>query len=123
VAARQEDGRWAVHVIRHGRLAATGIIPPGAHAGVWGRPLRSAAVTVPRGPGPTPSATAEETEKILRWLESDGVRLVHVEGEWTCPVGGATKHLKLHDAVNESRESLVPFDDRRSLRPEHQPVR
>jgi DNA polymerase-3 subunit epsilon len=48
---------------------------------------------------------------------------VHVEGEWSCPIGGATKHLKIHDAVNESRESLVPFEDRRSLRPEHQPVR
>lgn len=123
VAARREDGRWAVHVIRHGRLAATGIIPPGSHAGDWVRQLRATAETVTAGPGPTPSATAEETEKVLRWLESDGVRLVHVEGEWTCPIGGATKHLKIHDAVSESRESLVPFDDRRSLRPEHQPVR
>lgn len=123
VAARREDGRWAVHVIRHGRLAGAGIIPPGTHAGEWVRQLRSSAETVASGPGPTPSATAEETEKALRWLESDGVRLVHVEGEWTCPIGGATKHLKIHDAVNESRESLVPFDDRRSLRPEHQPGR
>ena len=123
VAARREDGRWAVHVVRHGRLAAAGVIPPGAHAGDWVRQLRASAETVPTGPGPTPAATAEETEKILRWLESDGVRLVHVEGEWTCPVGGATKHLRLHDAVNESRERLVPFEDRRSLRPEHQPVR
>ena len=51
------------------------------------------------------------------------MRLVHVEGEWTCPVGGATKHLQTHDRVEESRSSLVPFDDRRSLRPVHQPVR
>ena len=48
---------------------------------------------------------------------------MHVDGEWSCPIGGATKHLKIHDAVNESRESLVPFEDRRSLRPEHQPIR
>lgn len=122
VGARREDGRWAVHVVRHGRLSAAGVIPPGVHAGEWVRQLRASAETVSTGPGPTPAATAEETEKILRWLESDGVRLVHVEGEWTCPVGGATKHLRIHDAVNESRESLVPFEDRRSLRPEHQPV-
>ena len=32
---------------------------------------------------------AEETEKILRWLESPGVRIVEVDGAWTCPVGGA----------------------------------
>ena len=26
---------------------------------------------------------------MLSWLESEGTRLVTVEGEWTCPVGGA----------------------------------
>ena len=64
-----------------------------------------------------------ETEKILRWLESDGVRLVHVDGEWSCPVGGATKHLRVHDAVEQSRSAVAPFEDRRSLRPVRQPVR
>jgi DNA polymerase-3 subunit epsilon len=122
-ARRDDDGRWAVHVVRHGRLAAAGVIPPGAHAGEWVRQLRASAETVEPGPGPTPAATAEESEKVLRWLESEGVRLVHVEGEWTSPLGGARKHLRVHDAVNESRANLVPFEDRRSLRPVHQPVR
>ncbi|MEP7090779.1 MAG: DEDD exonuclease domain-containing protein [Nocardioidaceae bacterium] len=123
VAARREDDRWVVHVVRHGRLAAAGAIPPGVHAGDWVRQLRDGADTVIAGPGPTPATTAEESERILRWLESDGVRLVHVEGEWSCPVGGATKHLRLHDAVEESRASLVPFDERRSVRTEHRPAR
>jgi DNA polymerase III subunit epsilon len=123
VGARKEDGRWAVHVVRHGRLAAAGHIPPGADAGEWVRGLRASADTVVAGPGPTPATTAEETEKILRWLESDGVRLVHVEGEWSCPLGGATKHLKVHDAVEESRASLVPFDERRPISTVHRPVR
>ena len=123
VAARKEDGAWAVHVIRHGRLAAAGLIPPGAHAGRWIEELRASAETVLAGPGPAPAATAEETEKLLRWLEADGVRLVHVDGEWTCPLGGATKHLRIHDAVRESREQLVPFQDRRSLGTVSQPVR
>jgi DNA polymerase-3 subunit epsilon len=70
-----------------------------------------------------PATTAEETEKVLRWLESDGVRLVHVDGEWSCPVGGATKHLRVHDAVEASRASLVPFDERRPLPTLHQPAR
>jgi len=111
VAARREDGRWIVHVIRHGRLAAAGVIPPGGHAGDYVRQLRGSADTVLPGFGPTPAATAEETEKILRWLESAGVRLAHVEGEWTCPVGGATRHLDVHDAVERSRSALVPFGD------------
>ena len=123
VAARREDTGWAVHVVRHGRLAAAGVIPSGAHAGEWVRGLQASADTVVAGPGPTPATTAEESEKILRWLESDGVRLVHVEGEWTCPVGGATKHLRVHDRVEQSRKDLVPFDDRRSIRTVHQPVR
>ncbi|CAA9330659.1 MAG: DNA polymerase III epsilon subunit-related protein MSMEG4261 [uncultured Nocardioidaceae bacterium] len=122
-ARRQDDGRWAVHVVRHGRLAAAGVIPPGAHAGEWVSALRLGAETVTPGPGPTPAASAEESEKILRWLESEGVRLVHIEGEWTCPVGGAGSHLQVHDAVDLSRAALVPFEDRRSLRPVHQPVR
>ncbi|QWZ06373.1 DEDD exonuclease domain-containing protein [Nocardioides panacis] len=123
VAARRESTGWAVHVVRHGRLVAAGVIPSGVQAGTWVDQLRASAETVVAGPGPTPAATAEETEKILRWLESDGVRLVHVVGEWTCPVGGATKHLRVHDAVESSRASVAPFDDPRGLRPEHRPVR
>lgn len=110
VAARKEDGRWSVHVIRHGRLAAAGVIPPGADAAAWVAQLQASAETVLPGPGPAPAATAEESEVLLRWLESEGVRLVHVEGEWTCPVGGATRHLALHDAVSASRRALVHFD-------------
>ncbi len=85
--------------MRNGRLAAAGVIPPDAHAGVWVKQLRDSAETVASGPGPTPAASAEESEQILRWLEQPGVRLVHVEGEWVCPVRGATRHLAVHDAV------------------------
>ncbi|MGD9959695.1 MAG: DEDD exonuclease domain-containing protein [Nocardioides sp.] len=124
VAARREsDGRWAVHVVRRGRLAAAGVIPPGSDARDYVAGLRMSAETVPSAPGPTPAATAEETERVLRWLESPGIRLVDVDGEWTCPVAGATRHLALHDAVNQSRLSLVPFDDRRDRSPEHRPAR
>jgi DNA polymerase-3 subunit epsilon len=122
VAARREDDRrWAVHVVRHGRLAAAGVIPPDAHAGVWVTQLRESAETVAGGPGPVPAASAEESEQILRWLEQPGVRLVHVDGEWTCPVRGATRHLAVHDAVEHSRASLAPFDERRTLATVHQP--
>jgi DNA polymerase III subunit epsilon len=124
VAARREDnGRWSVHVVRHGRLAAAGVIPPGGDAPSYVASLRASAETVRSAPGPTPAATAEETEKILRWLEYPGIRLVDVEGEWTCPVAGATRHLALHDAVNQSRLNLVPFDERRDLSPVHRPAR
>ncbi|RNL64244.1 DEDD exnuclease domain-containing protein [Nocardioides marmoriginsengisoli] len=109
-ARREDDGRWAVHVIRFGRLAGAGVIPPDAHAGEYVELLRASSETVPAGLGPTPAATAEETEKVLRWLESPGVRLVRVDGDWVCPVRGATRHLAVHDAVEQSRKTLAPFE-------------
>jgi DNA polymerase-3 subunit epsilon len=112
-----------VHVVRHGRLAAAGVIPPGDHAGRFVEELCASAETVIPGLGPTPAATAEETEKILRWLEAPGLRLIEVDGEWTCPVGGATRHLALHDAVTQSRLDLVPFDERRDLPVAARPAR
>ncbi|MFZ2015630.1 MAG: DEDD exonuclease domain-containing protein [Nocardioides sp.] len=128
VAARREEDpsgrvRWAVHVVRHGRLAAAGVIPSGTDAHHYVAELVASGETVRGGPGPVPAATAEETERILRWLEAPGVRLVEVDGEWTCPVGGATRHLSLHDAVSQSRLDLVPFDDRRDLPVASQPAR
>jgi DNA polymerase III subunit epsilon len=124
VAARRGPaGGWEVHVVRHGRLAAAGVIPAGAHAGEWVRGLRAGAETVVAGPGPAPAATAEESEKILRWLESDGVRLVHLDGEWSCPIGGAEGHRRRLDAVEQSKTTLVPFDERRDLAVHHQPAR
>jgi DNA polymerase-3 subunit epsilon len=112
-----------VHVVRHGRLAAAGVIPPRADAHQFVAELVASSETVPGGPGPAPCASAEETERILRWLEAPGLRLVDVDGEWTCPVGGATRHLALHDAVNQSRLDLVPFDERRDLPVAARPVR
>lgn len=92
-ALREDDGRWAVHVVRHGRLAAAGVIPAGADALAYVDQLRAGAETVVPAVGPLPAATAEETERILRWLERPGVRLIDVEGEWTCPVAGAGREV------------------------------
>ncbi|MEZ5097583.1 MAG: DEDD exonuclease domain-containing protein [Nocardioides sp.] len=118
---REDDGRWAVHVVRFGRLAAAGVIPPGADAHRFVEKLVIGAESVRGGPGPVPAAPAAESEQILRWLETPGVRLVDVEGDWACPVAGAGRHLAAYDAVERSRTALVPFDERRDLAPAHQP--
>jgi DNA polymerase-3 subunit epsilon len=96
---------------------------PGHPAGPAIDALVATAETVEPGPGPQPASSAEEVAAILRWLESPGIRLVHVDGEWTCPVRGASRHLSAHDSVEQSRLSLVPFDERRSLPTVHQPAR
>jgi DNA polymerase-3 subunit epsilon len=110
VGARRNDaGQWEVHVVRHGRLAAAGVIPRSASAREWVAELQSTAETVVPGPGPTPAASAEESERLLRWLEQPGVRLVHIDGVWSCPVDGAESHRQTLDAIEVSRESLTPF--------------
>ena len=122
-AGRDDQGRWAVHVVRHGRLAAAGLIPPGGDAHRFVADLRAGAETVAGGPGPVPAASAEESERILRWLESPGVRLVHLEGEWTCPPHGAGRHLAVHDALRRSQDRLAPFDEPRAAGTVHRPAR
>ncbi|WP_101783490.1 DEDD exonuclease domain-containing protein [Nonomuraea indica] len=86
------DGGWDIHVVRYGRLAAAGVMPRGAHPTPFVESLVATAEAVIPGPGPVHAASAEETECILRWLESPGVRLVEVDGEWSLPAHGAARH-------------------------------
>lgn len=89
-AAPHPDG-WEVHVLRHGRLAAAGILTRGTALQAWVDTLVATAETVPGGFGPVPSALTEESELILRWLEGPGVRIVR--GSWQAPLAGAARHL------------------------------
>ena len=120
IAARRIDsGAWEIHVVRHGRLVAAGLTPAGAHPRPYVDALVATAEAVATGPGPTPCATAEEMECILRWLGQPGVRLVDIDGEWSCPAFGAERH---RDLLGDRRDD-APFADRRRLRPVHQPAR
>jgi DNA polymerase-3 subunit epsilon len=124
IAARRNDAmQWEVHVVRHGRLCAAGVIPSGADARAWTAQLCATAETVLPGPGPVPAATAEESERIVSWLEQPGVRLVDLDGVWCCPVGGAQSHRELLDSVSAARKSVVPFDAPRVSSTLAQPAR
>jgi DNA polymerase-3 subunit epsilon len=90
-AAPHPDG-WEVHVLRHGRLAAAGVLTRGTSAQPWVDTLVAAAETVRSGFGPVPATTAEETELLLRWLESPGIRVVR--GSWQAPLASAGRHLQ-----------------------------
>ncbi len=90
VAARRDpQGGWEIVLVRHGRLAGTALSPRGADPMPFVEALRATGEVVEPATGPAPAAHPEETEKILRWLEQAGVRLVHLEGEWSCPTHGA----------------------------------
>lgn len=101
VAARRAPrGGWDLVCVRHGRLAASTHSPAGADPMPYVAALQASAevVTAPTGPGT--SALPAETELVLRWLETEGTRLVHIDGEWTCPVGGAAAaHQELAPAL------------------------
>jgi DNA polymerase-3 subunit epsilon len=90
VAARlTPEGGWEIAVIRHGRLAAAGLAARGIAPKPFIAALRAGADPVAASPGGFPTASAEEAECILRWLDSPGVRLVHLEGVWASPRYGS----------------------------------
>jgi DNA polymerase III subunit epsilon len=90
VAARPTvGGAWELVLVRHGRLAGTSVVPVGVEPRPWVDALVATGEVVSPGVGPVPAASAEETECILRWLDSPGVRLVRLDGAWASPVRGA----------------------------------
>ena len=94
VAAAPTERGWEVHVVRHGRLAAAGLLPRTVHPSGWVDTLLATAEEVPapvHAGHPAPAASVEETETLLRWLESPGVRMVR--GSWHVRVAGAARHV------------------------------
>jgi DNA polymerase-3 subunit epsilon len=90
VAARPHPhGGWQLAVIRHGRLAAAGTSPPRQHPRATIDLMLATAETVRPGPGPTPCASAAETERLLAWLERPDSRLVRASEGWALPAAGA----------------------------------
>ncbi|MCO8276061.1 DEDD exonuclease domain-containing protein [Actinoplanes sp. TRM 88003] len=126
VAARRDKvGGWEIVVVRHGRLAAAATSPPREHPRPTLDAVRLTAETVLPGRGPVPAASAEETERILAWLELADTRLVETSGDWVSPVRGAARFTSLlnrAEAAASGKDSSVRSsvtdrsDDARSLR-------
>ncbi len=114
---------WELVVIRHGRLAAAGVLARGAPAAPYVDALVATAETVLPGAGPLPASTAEEVGCLLRWLASDGVRLVRLDGTLVSPASGAARWQDWLDELRAARGDVRPFDDRRRLRPLARPAR
>jgi DNA polymerase-3 subunit epsilon len=120
VAARPMHlGGWEIICVRFGRLAGTSVTPRGGDARVYIDALLACAENVGPSPGPAGSATAEETEKILHWLDFPDVRLVAIEGEWTCPVHGAGASSEAFVADSTAYQDVVGFDEPTGSGPHH----
>jgi DNA polymerase-3 subunit epsilon len=114
VAAVPEGEGWAIHVIRHGFLAAAGFVGPGDDAYGAVEVLRSTAASVTPGAAPAPAGTAEEALDLLHWLESDGIRLVSCTRTWALPVNGGGAWLA---RFGDARESLRTLETDPAPRP------
>jgi DNA polymerase-3 subunit epsilon len=109
VAARPHvDGGWELVCVRHGRLAGTSVSPRGTSPMPYVSALRESAEVVAPAPAPMPAGSAEETERVLRWLEAPGVRIVRLDGQWSCPVGGADAARALLEQGAEAAVAALP---------------
>lgn len=108
-ARRSETGGWEVMCIRHGRLAGSTAAPRGADPMPYVEALQASAEVVPAPLPPSTAATPEESERILRWLDAPGVRVVDIDGAWTCPVGGATGVRQALEPIEASRRATPGF--------------
>jgi DNA polymerase-3 subunit epsilon len=124
VAARPGfAGGWDLAVVRYGRLAGATTVPAGVPPMPAVEALVAAAEVVTPRPGPLGAASAEETDHILTWLGGPGARLVSLDGAWCSPANGAARDHDWLEVADASRASARPFEDRRGLRPVHQPAR
>ena len=110
-ARRREDGGWEIVCVRHGRLAATTTTPRGVDPMPVIDALRAGAEVVAPPVAPAPAALPEETEKVLRWLEAPGVRIVHLDGEWTCPMHGAGAARDRLEPLLRARAEVADFGE------------
>jgi DNA polymerase III subunit epsilon len=105
-AARAAGGGWELAVIRHGRLAGAGFARPGVHPRPVLDTVRATAETVTlAAPGPVPCATAEETDRVLAWLERPDTRLVEISAGWASPVRGAARFADLLTHAEQARSA------------------
>jgi DNA polymerase-3 subunit epsilon len=93
IAAQRREGSatsaWEFVCIRYGRLAGSAVSKPGVEISHTIESLKATSEVVISDVSILPASTYEEVEKLLSYLESDGIRLVSLTGEWASPINGA----------------------------------
>ena len=121
-ARRRESGGWEVVCVRYGRLAGTTVTPRGADPMPFIEAVRATAEVVLEPSAPAPAAHPEEAELVLKWLEAPGTRLVTMEGQWTCPVGGAgAARAELEPMSRRWNDFAEPWGEATSVKPLERP--
>jgi DNA polymerase-3 subunit epsilon len=108
VAARPTAaGGWEVVVVRHARLAATAVSPPGEDPWPLVRSLLVTAEVVEAPNAPAPASHPEEAELLLAWLEHPDTRMVQTSDPWTCPVRSAAGHTDLRQVADDVAHAVA----------------
>ena len=109
VAARPAaGGGWELVCVRHGRLAGSSLAPRGANPLPYVEALRAGAEVVSAAPHPAPAGTPEEAEGPAL-ARDPGVRIVDLDGQWTCPVGGAGAARAELEPQSAARHDVAGF--------------
>ena len=104
------ESGWEFICIRYGRLAGSACAPNNATIAEILTSLTLTAEVVMPSEAVLPASSYEEIEKLLNYLETPGVRLVELEGEWSLPIFGSGS---MHTQFREQRsawEGAIPLD-------------
>ena len=102
-ASPTTEGGWAVHIIRHGRLAAAAEVPPGVDPRPHIESLTAIAEVVSAPITGVSAALTEETNALSAWLFSGDTRLVDASAPLDLPMhGGGALHASLRSLPGTS---------------------
>lgn len=91
LAAANPDGSWDIAVLRYGRLSAAAHADRASSVVPIVEALSPSEQQFADSPAESVGSSFEETEILAGWLERDGVRLVALDGELSCPVPSAAQ--------------------------------
>ena len=102
------DGGWEFTCIRYGRFAGALIGDPGYAPQLTIESLLLLSEPVSPRERILPASSHEEVERLLRYVETPGLRLVEVLGQWCAPARGAQAHRHALEALELAIPTVKP---------------
>ncbi|MEI6249610.1 MAG: DEDD exonuclease domain-containing protein [Actinomycetes bacterium] len=105
-ALATDAGGWEFTCIRYGRFAGALISDPGYSPQLTIDSLLVLSERVEPRDRILPASSHEEAERLLRYLDTPGMRLVEVQGEWIGQTRGSQAHRHAIEALALPAESI-----------------
>ena len=100
VAAAPAETGWDIHIIRYGALSAAAHVDHASEVLPAVESLMHTARAFDTPEHPAPAMSVAESSILTTWLESEGVRLISLTGEWSLPV---RSHLRYREELATMR--------------------